>query len=219
MSATAVSHEEEHSPLLRDRNRWLKSPGRPSVNLQNWFSHPPRSHDTTVRNTRQSVACFLSSKAGHYSVLGLVTLDVLAIIADFILNLFKCESEKEGPEWDTALNALGILSLAFSCLFMLELIASVWAFGWSYFHSRFHCFDALVVLTGFVVDVLLHGILEEAASLVVILRLWRVFKIIEELSVGASEQTEELEHRVKELENENGLLRKELEQMKALPAK
>lgn len=76
-----------------------------------------------------------------------------------------------------------------------------------------------MVVAGFVVDVLLHGILEEAASLVVILRLWRVFKIIEELSVGASEQAEELEHRVKELENDNGLLRKELERMKALLTK
>jgi voltage-gated hydrogen channel 1 len=90
---------------------------------------------------------------------------------------------------------------------------------YSYFHSRFHCFDALVVVAGFIVDVLLHGILEEAASLIVILRLWRVFKIIEELSVGASEQTEELEHQVEELKNENGLLRKELERMKALPTK
>jgi hypothetical protein len=72
-------------------------------------------------------------------------------------------------------------------------------------------------VAGFVVDVILHGILEEAASLVVILRLWRVFKIIEELSVGASEQTEDLEHKIKELKNENELLRKEIERMKASP--
>jgi hypothetical protein len=73
------------------------------------------------------------------------------------------------------------------------------------------------VVAGFIVDVLLHGILEEAASLVVILRLWRVFKIIEELSVGASEQAEDLEHKIEELKKENGLLRKEIERMKASP--
>jgi hypothetical protein len=87
----------------------------------------------------------------------------------------------------------------------------------SYFRSRFHCFDASVVVVGFIVDVLLHGILEEAASLVVILRLWRVFKIIEELSVGASEQTDSLEHKIEELRSENGLLRKEIERLKASP--
>jgi voltage-gated hydrogen channel 1 len=85
---------------------------------------------------------------------------------------------------------------------------------YSYFRSWFHCFDAFVVVSSFVVDVLLHGILEEAASLVVILRLWRVFKIIEELSVGSKEQTEDLEHMVEELKNDNELLRKEIDRLK-----
>ena len=79
----------------------------------------------------------------------------------------------------------------------------------SYFRSWFHCFDALVVVAGFVVDVLLHGIVEEAASLIVIMRLWRVFKIIEELSVGAQEQTEDLQCKIETLENDNRLLSKE----------
>jgi hypothetical protein len=67
----------------------------------------------------------------------------------------------------------------------------------------------LVVVAGFVVDVLLHGIVEEAASLIVIMRLWRVFKIIEELSVGAQEQTEDLQCKIETLENDNRLLSKE----------
>jgi len=79
----------------------------------------------------------------------------------------------------------------------------------SYFRSWFHCFDALVVVAGFIIDVLLHGIIEEAASLIVIMRLWRVFKIIEELSVGAQEQTEDLQRKIDELENDNILLSKE----------
>ena len=79
----------------------------------------------------------------------------------------------------------------------------------SYFRSWFHCFDALVVVAGFIVDVLLHGIIEEAASLIVIMRLWRVFKIIEELSVGAQEQSEDLQRKIDELENDNRLLSKE----------
>ena len=79
----------------------------------------------------------------------------------------------------------------------------------SYFRSWFHCLDALVIVAGFIVDVLLHGIIGEAASLIVIMRLWRVFKIIEELSVGAEEQTEDLHRKIDELENDNRLLRKE----------
>lgn len=92
-------------------------------------------------------------------------------------------------------------------MFLLELILSVWAFNYQYFTSKFHIFDALVILAGFITDVLLHGVLEEVASLVVILRLWRFFKIIEEFSVGAEEQMAGLEYRIEELEKENEGLR------------
>ena len=43
-----------------------------------------------------------------------------------------------------------------------------------YFQSWFHCFDATIILAGFIIDVCLKGVLEEAGSIVVILRLWRV---------------------------------------------
>jgi voltage-gated hydrogen channel 1 len=62
--------------------------------------------------------------------------------------------------------------------------------------------DAVVIIAGFVVDVALRGPVEEAASLIVVLRLWRVFKIVEELSLGAQEQVEDLEHHIRELEME-----------------
>ena len=60
-----------------------------------------------------------------------------------------------------------------------------------------------MILAGFVIDVGLRGQLEEVASLVIVLRLWRVFKIIEELSVGAEEQMEGLRERIEELEKKN----------------
>ena len=59
----------------------------------------------------------------------------------------------------------------------------------SYFKSKFHCFDAAIIIGGFIIDVCLKDVLEEAASIVVILRLWRVFKIVEEFSAGASDRT------------------------------
>ena len=70
-----------------------------------------------------------------------------------------------------------------------------------YFKSKFHCFDATVILAGFIVDVLLKGVVEEAGSLIVVGRLWRVFKIIEEFSAGADDRIEELNERIEELES------------------
>jgi hypothetical protein len=83
-----------------------------------------------------------------------------------------------------------------------------------YFQSWFHSFDAVVIVAGFTTDVLLHGILEEVASLVVVLRLWRFFKIIEEFSVGAEEQMAGLEFRIEQLESENSDLKRELKKQK-----
>jgi hypothetical protein len=83
-----------------------------------------------------------------------------------------------------------------------------------YFNSWFHSFDATVIVAGFIVDVVLHGILEEVASLVVILRLWRFFKIIEEFSVGAEEQMDGLTLRIEQLEMENCDLKLELKKQK-----
>lgn len=50
-----------------------------------------------------------------------------------------------------------------------------------YFKSWFRCLDATVIIVGFVIDASLQGLplLEEVGSVVVVLRLWRVFKIIE----------------------------------------
>jgi hypothetical protein len=103
-----------------------------------------------------------------------------------------------------------------------------------YFHSWFHWLDATVITAAFVIDVLLKGVVEEVGSLVVVLRLWRVFKvihklsnlriatsnspfdlqIIEELSAGADEQMEPLRDRCHELEHENGELKREIAELK-----
>lgn len=79
-----------------------------------------------------------------------------------------------------------------------------------YFKSRFHCFDAAVIVASFAIDVSLKGLSEEVGSIVVVLRLWRVFKIIEELSAGAEERMDSLAEKIEHLEMENKELKKEL---------
>jgi len=130
------------------------------------------------------------------------------------ISLYTCERKFAGRGWDDAKDGLGIAGLVFSSLFMVELMLSVWAFGFRYFSSWFHCFDGAVILAGFIIDVLLHGVLEEIASLVIILRLWRFFKIIEEFSVGAQEQLDGLQMQIEGLEKENEGLRRRLRDAK-----
>lgn len=80
-----------------------------------------------------------------------------------------------------------------------------------YFKSWFHCLDSTVILAGFIVDVAERGVIEEAGSVIVILRLWRVFKIVEEVSNSAQEQIDTFVERIEELEQENQSLKRQLE--------
>lgn len=167
-----------------------------------------------ISRVRAKSRSALASKWGHYLVLFLVAVDVACIFADFLIALHTCElRERHQPvdrRWNIAQEALGLVGLIFSCLFMLELIVSVLSFGLSYFNSRFHTFDAFVIVLAFVLDVALRGIVEELGSLVVTLRLWRVFKIIEEMGEVSAEMMEKYEDELDSLKRENVKLKRKL---------
>ncbi|KAK8879514.1 ion transporter [Apiospora arundinis] len=168
---------------------------------------------STYRKARRETQRFLSSKAKHWVILALVVLDVAGILSDIFIALITCELKMEDEAWvQPTRGALTTFSLVMSCLFLLELLLCLWAEGIRYLSNWFHCFDAFVIVGSFVIDLLEHGIAEEIASLIVILRLWRFVKIVNELSVEASEQIEEIQRRLEELEKENGELRRQLGQ-------
>jgi len=79
-----------------------------------------------------------------------------------------------------------------------------------YFSSKFHIFDSVVIVLAFILDVGLRGIVEEIGSIVVVLRLWRVFKIIEELSAASADALEKYEDQIEELRRENLVLKQRL---------
>ena len=76
----------------------------------------------------------------------------------------------------------------------------------SYFSSWFHTFDAAVILASFAIDLVAHGVAEDIASLVVVLRLWRFVKVVEEVSLGAAERMEDLEAQIEKLTEENRVM-------------
>ncbi|OJD28729.1 voltage-gated hydrogen channel 1 [Diplodia corticola] len=200
--------EGQTQPLLGSRRTFTSFTHE---NLQGLISP---STDSSIDKSRRQTQRFLTSKVGHYAVLALVAADVTCIFIDFVIQLFVCESHKSNTGWNDALDALGIVSLVFSCLFMAELLAAVWAFGLAYFKSKFHCLDAVVIIASFAVDLLLRGPLEEVATLVIVLRLWRVFKIIEELTAGAKDQMERLQEQIESLQEENANLREEVRKLR-----
>jgi hypothetical protein len=79
---------------------------------------------------RSKAQALLSTRTKHYLVLGLVALDVCTILADLLVALVACDLDQEEAPWvDKTREVLYPISLAFSGLFMVELVVTVWAFG------------------------------------------------------------------------------------------
>ncbi|KAG9248151.1 hypothetical protein BJ878DRAFT_476769 [Calycina marina] len=190
------------SPLLRaeQQEERVGAANPVSNSLLRRYLHNP------YKSGRQKAKAFLSSKTQHWIILSLVGLDVLGIFADIIINLEQCRMPPDTPKYQTlsqVRESLAICGLVFSSMFVLELLISIWAFGLRYLNAPFHILDATVIVAGLAIDIVLHGEDAEVASLVVVLRLWRFLKIIEEFGVGAEEQMSALSKRLEDLEAEN----------------
>lgn len=91
---------------------------------------PSHEHnDSRISTARLQTRRYLNSKFGHYAILLLVSLDCACIFLEFIIQVLSCEGTISEPKGHVTEEALGIVGLVFSCLFMLELLASIWAFG------------------------------------------------------------------------------------------
>jgi hypothetical protein len=114
----------EQAPLLRsDRQRIAHA-------SNDIIARYLTNEDSIAARFRKFLQWFLTSKYGHYLVLVLVSLDVAGIFADLLISLHVCEHSGDNLRfWLDFDDALDILSLVFSCLFMLELLCSIYAFG------------------------------------------------------------------------------------------
>ncbi|KAK5661680.1 hypothetical protein OQA88_9780 [Cercophora sp. LCS_1] len=171
------------------------------------------SWTSSYAHLKRQAESFLGSNTKHYIVLSLVVLDVGAILADIFIALVACDLHLEGEEWVLRTReGLHIVTLVFSSLFLVELLVTVWAYGRSFFEDWFHCFDGFVILASFIIDVVTKGILEEIGSMIIVLRLWRFIKIVEELSLG---RMEDIEAKVENLRRENEELKSEAEALRS----
>jgi hypothetical protein len=86
------------------------------------------------------------------------------------------------PKW---LEVLSHISLGITTFFLIEIPLSIFAFGPKFYnpfgsvpHSGLHLFDAFIIGTTFTLEVVLRGREQEVASLLIILRLWRLVKLV-----------------------------------------
>ncbi|KAI0957388.1 hypothetical protein AcW1_005796 [Taiwanofungus camphoratus] len=193
----------EQQPLLPSR----------SISYNQEVNADPEVSDKPLR-WKDRTAEVLESPALHKTVITLVLIDSACVLADLGYTfLSETCTPSEGPNAPIWLTALAHISLAINTLFLIEIPLAIWAFGVRYYnplggvlHAPLHLFDAVVILTTFILEVVLKGRESQLASLLVVLRLWRLVKLVQGIAVGAGE-----------LEEENAMIlaetRKELEDL------
>jgi len=143
----------------------------------------------------------------------LIAIDAVCVLADLAYTFLTPDCPApESPEW---LEVFAHISLVITTLFLIEIPLSLWALGFQHLnpfgpapHASLHLFDALVIVTTFTLEVTLRGKEQELAGLLVILRLWRLVKLVGGVAVGVGE----IDEATMELLEET---RRELEKTKA----
>ncbi|KAJ3548552.1 hypothetical protein NM688_g5280 [Phlebia brevispora] len=140
---------------------------------------------------RERTAETLESRPWHYTVIT----DSACVLADLAYTVLSdtC-TPVEGPDAPLWLNVLSDVSLAINTLFLAEIPITLWAMGPSFYnplgsvlHASLHLFDAFVIIATFVLEVVLKGRERELAGLLIILRLWRLVKLVGGIAVSAGE--------------------------------
>ncbi|XP_017345402.1 voltage-gated hydrogen channel 1 [Ictalurus punctatus] len=158
---------------------------------------------------RDGLKNLFSSQRFQIAVVCLVIMDALFVLCELLLDLSIIEVD----EHHIAPQVFHYLSLALLTFFIVELAFKLYAFRLEFFHHRFEVFDAIVVIVSFILDIVY--ISKENAfdgmGLLILLRLWRVARIINGILLSVKSQAN---HRVQKLKEENDRLHHQIGELK-----
>ncbi|XP_055003250.1 voltage-gated hydrogen channel 1 isoform X2 [Sorex araneus] len=146
---------------------------------------------------RTSLRKLFSSHRFQVIIICLVILDALLVLAELILDLRIIQPDKN----NYAARVFHYLSIAILTLFMMEVFFKIFVFRLEFFHHKFEILDAIVVVVSFVLDIVLvfweHEF--EALNLLILLRLWRVARIINGIIISVKTRSERQLLRLRQL--------------------
>ncbi|XP_055461943.1 voltage-gated hydrogen channel 1 isoform X1 [Psammomys obesus] len=138
-----------------------------------------------------------SSHRFQVVIICLVILDALLVLAELLLDLRIIKPDEK----DYAEKAFHYMSFAILVFFMWEIIFKIFVFRLEFFHHNFEILDAIVVVLSFVLDLVLlfkkHQF--EALGLLILLRLWRVARIINGIIISVKMRSDRQVLRLKQI--------------------
>ncbi|KAJ3042931.1 hypothetical protein HDV00_006238 [Rhizophlyctis rosea] len=208
-STTPLLQQED--PLLEDVEAQL------STDLANEEKAWRKDHASRPEgHWRKKLGHVLEHTRFHWLVLFLVLLDLVVVLTEIISTFLEnnctdtSPSPAEHPLWH---DVLAHISTVILILFNLELIAHLVAFGPRFFtHNALHLFDAAVVITSLILDLVLRGKEQEVAGLLVVLRCWRLVRVVDGVVLTVTDQ---YKGKIDRLEKENAQLKEEVQRLKS----
>ncbi|KAI4787667.1 hypothetical protein KUCAC02_036319, partial [Chaenocephalus aceratus] len=154
------------------------------------------SYFTAVGDEPHSLQRLYSSDRFQVVVVCLVILDAIFVLAELLIDLsvIKLEHDHIAPE------VFHYLSLALLTFFMVELFGKLFAFRLEFFQHKFEVFDGLVVTVSFILDIvfIFHEDAFDGTGLLILLRLWRVARIVNGILVSLKTRAHQKLHKLKE---------------------
>ncbi|XP_006149388.1 voltage-gated hydrogen channel 1 isoform X2 [Tupaia chinensis] len=156
--------------------------------------------DSTPRPSpdfRSTLRKLFSSHRFQVIIICLVVLDALLVLAELVLDLKIIQPDEN----NYAVTVFHFMSIAILFFFMVEIFFKLHVFRLEFFHHKFEILDAIVVVISFILDIVLlfreHEL--EALGLLILLRLWRVARIINGIIISVKTRSEQQLLRLKQM--------------------
>lgn len=147
-----------------------------------------------LHSIRERLGHLLDSYKFQLIIVSLVIFDCLLVVSELLVDIRVLELQEIQPHTTEVIHAISIVVLS---LFLVEILAKVFAFRLGFFRRKLEIFDAVVVLTTFALDITFresHNVVN-GTGLLIILRLWRVARILNGIVMSVKVQAERRVHR------------------------
>ncbi|GAA5866782.1 hypothetical protein JCM3774_001799 [Rhodotorula dairenensis] len=164
------------------------------------YSQPLRlltNKPATLQRARDKLSRILSTAACEWTIVGLSLMDFFISLAQISYELLRdrtCECDRSCRPAPPLVDLLELWSLMITGVFVIEISLHIFASGVAYYtRARFgllHLADSVIVIVSFGLELYLVDTEASVASLLIILRLWRLIKLFSSVEEGLETYTD-----------------------------
>ncbi|CEM07561.1 unnamed protein product [Vitrella brassicaformis CCMP3155] len=192
----------------------VTEPPPPPFQIKRRFTHDLIGTYGVKNNWRGRLALILDSRVYIFFMLAVLGIDVIVVLLELLAleGVFggegACAFKKEGlahggekghgeghSTYETIEHTLHIIGLTILCIFNLDVLLHLVAFGWRFFYHLGYVTDLLVAPTSLALELYFPS----AGSLIAVVRMWRIVRIVHGIAIMQDEFGKEKLHALKEV--------------------